>query len=217
MDPKPEPEPVEPDDHGHRAGTGAPDLSLDEQGVLLDLARRTLQDVVLLGRLPRAEAETMPPGLRRERGAFVTLTRHGALRGCIGNVLPDGPLWRSVMFNARAAATRDPRFPAVEAAELEGLQIEVSVLGEAQSLSFRSPEELLAQLRPRVDGVVLRLAAGGMATFLPQVWERIPDPARFLDTLAGKAGGAPGDWRAPGATVMIYQVASFGDAEPPAP
>jgi AmmeMemoRadiSam system protein A len=217
MNPQPETEPVAPDDHGHWAATGAPDLSRDEQAVLLDLARRTLHDVVLRGCLPRAEAETMPPGLRRERGSFVTLTRHGTLRGCIGNVLPDGPLWRSVMANARAAATRDPRFSPVAAAELEGLQIEVSVLGETQSLSFRSPAELLSQLRPAVDGVVLRLASGSMATFLPQVWERLPDRERFLDTLAGKAGGAPGDWRQPGTTVLIYQVASFGDADPPAP
>ena len=203
VDSQSEAEPVEPDDYGRRTATGAPDFSRDEQAVLLDLARRTLHDVVLLGCLPHADAETMPPGLRVDRGSFVTLTWHGALRGCIGNVLPDGPLWRSVMSNARAAAMRDPRFPPVEAAELEGLQIEVSVLGETQSLSFRSPEELLSQLRPGLDGVVLRLASGSMATFLPQVWERLPDRARFLDTLAGKAGGAPGDWREPGTTVMI--------------
>ena len=76
---------------------------------------------------------------------------------------------------------------------------------------------MLSQLRPGVDGVVLRLASGSMATFLPQVWERLPDRARFLDLLAGKAGGAPGDWREPGTTVMIYQVASFGDADSPPP
>jgi AmmeMemoRadiSam system protein A len=191
-------------------------LSGDERTRLLELARRTLRDVVLTGQLPsEGELGPWPERLRAERGSFVTLTRNQALRGCIGNVLPDGPLWRSVMRNAQAAALRDYRFPPVQAAELDDLAIEISVLSATRTLAFASPEELLAKLRPDVDGVVLRIGAG-LATFLPQVWERMPDKVRFLDSLARKAGGAPGDWRKPDASVLTYEVECFSEPAPAA-
>jgi AmmeMemoRadiSam system protein A len=96
----------------------------------------------------------------------------------------------------------------VSAGEVDGLRIEVSVLSEAQRLSFSSPEDLLLKLQPGVDGVILRIG-NRMATYLPQVWEQLPDKERFLDSLAEKAGCEPSDWRKPGTNVYLYEVESF--------
>ena len=117
-----------------------------------------------------------------------------------------------MLENTRAAALRDARFSPVTADELETIEIEISVLAPPQPLAFASPAELLARLEPGRDGVVLELGAR-RATFLPQVWEKLPDKAKFLDQLALKAGGAPGDWRLPGTAVRIYQVEHFSEGD----
>ena len=130
------------------------------------------------------------PRLAQRAACFVTLTRAGALRGCLGSVRPQRPLSEDVAHNAVAAATRDTRFPPVTAAELAALRIEVSLLSEAEFLDFRDEADLLAQLRPGIDG--LHLFAGCRnAVFLPQVWEQLPTPADFLAALKHKAGLTP--------------------------
>jgi AmmeMemoRadiSam system protein B/AmmeMemoRadiSam system protein A len=173
---------------------------------LLRIARQSLRESVATGRIPgEAPAE---PGLAAPRGCFVTLTHNGALRGCIGNLAAQGPLYQAVAENARNAALDDPRFERVSPREVDGLRIEVSVLSEAQRLSFSSPDDLLLKLQPGVDGVILRIG-GRMATYLPQVWEQLPDKVRFMDSLAEKAGCEASDWRKPGTTVYLYEVESF--------
>jgi AmmeMemoRadiSam system protein A len=122
------------------------------------------------------------------------------------------PLYQAIIDNARNAAIRDPRFLPVSAREVAELEIEISVLTVPQPLAFNSPEDLLRQLRPQKDGVVLNIR-GRVATYLPQVWEQLPDKVEFLDTLAEKAGCASGDWRKPGVTVSIYQVESFTESD----
>jgi len=124
----------------------------------------------------------------------VTLTENGELRGCIGHILPQESLYQAVEDNARNAATRDPRFPPVQPGEAGKIKIEISVLTEPQPLRFSSPEDLLNKLKPDEDGVVLQIGSRG-ATFLPQVWEQIPDKVEFLNHLSEKAGCAPNDWR----------------------
>jgi AmmeMemoRadiSam system protein A len=117
------------------------------------------------------------------------------------------------MNNACGAAFRDSRFPPVEDEEMPELQIEVSVLTLPTPLDVSSPQELLHKLRPHVDGVVLKLE-GRTATFLPQVWEMVPDAARFMDELARKARLPVSAWRQPDAVVLTYQVESFEEAQP---
>ena len=135
----------------------------------------------------------------------MTLTKRGDLRGCIGNILPQGPLYQAVIENARNAARRDPRFPPVTPPEVDQLEIEISVLTEPLPLFFSSPEDLLRKLHPGVDGVVLQIG-NRSATYLPQVWEQIPDKVDFLNNLAEKAGCESSAWREPGVSVFIYHV-----------
>jgi len=92
------------------------------------------------------------------------------------------------------------------------LELEISVLTEPQALAFSSPEDLLARLRPLEDGVVLQVGERS-ATYLPQVWEHLPDRVKFLDSLARKAGGEPGDWRGPNVRVLTYTAEVFGEGE----
>jgi AmmeMemoRadiSam system protein A len=190
----------------------AAQFSADERQQLLVLARRALEDVVRNGKLPEPDIKNFPPAFALPRGCFVTLTKRGELRGCIGNIIPRQPLCQAIMENARAAALNDSRFEPVRPAELGDLEIEVSVLTEPKSLSFTSPDDLLSKLRPNRDGVILKIGFQS-ATFLPQVWEKIPDKVTFLNHLAQKAGCAGSAWRESGTKVDIYQVEAFGEAK----
>jgi len=186
-------------------------FSSPERQLLLQLARQTLASVVTNGSAPTPSRESLPPKVAEARGCFVTLTRHGDLRGCIGNIIAQGPLYQALIDNARSAALHDPRFRPVQAGEVPGLQIEVSVLTVPQPLAFGSPEELLAKLQPYEDGVVLRIGDAG-ATFLPQVWAQLPDKVEFLNHLSAKAGRAPSDWRGKDTTVSVYHVEAFEES-----
>lgn len=187
-----------------------PRFSATERAQLLALARRTLTEVVTTGAYRPAAAAEVPVGARAPAACFVTLKKHGALRGCIGNIFARKPLAEAVQENTDHAARRDFRFEPVQPDELGLIQIEISVLSEPQPLPFDSPADLLAKLRPHRDGVVLQLG-DRRATFLPQVWEQIPAPEKFLNGLAEKAGGAPGDWRQPDTAVWTYEVEAFAE------
>jgi AmmeMemoRadiSam system protein A len=145
--------------------------------------------------------------LRESRATFVTLRLDGELRGCIGTIDARRPLGEDVAANARAAAYRDPRFPPVGDAERAALEIEVSVLSPRMPLAAASEAEALAQLRPGVDGVYFQYGSAS-ATFLPQVWENIPDPRDFLDALRHKAGLPAGFWH-PDVRLSRYTVEKF--------
>jgi AmmeMemoRadiSam system protein A len=183
-----------------------------EREQLLALARQAVKEAVAPGRSPLADTNNWPAKFRDLRGCFVTLTEAGALRGCIGHIFPQESLYRAIQDNARSAALEDPRFRPVQPGELNQVEIEISVLTEPKPLPFTSPEDLLAKLQPGKDGVVLKLDGRG-ATYLPQVWEQLPDKVEFLNHLSEKAGCAPGDWRKPGTTVLIYHVEAFKESE----
>lgn len=133
------------------------------------------------------EAPREHPALDAPGACFVTLTRHGALRGCIGQLEATRSLRRDVMENARAAAFRDPRFAPLTPAEWVGLVVEVSVLGEARYHACPRIENALALIEPGQDGVILS-AGAKRATFLPQVWAQLPQAREFLAQLQQKAG-----------------------------
>lgn len=142
------------------------------------------------------------------RGTFVTLTKNNQLRGCIGNLQPDKTLKEGVQENAVNAAFNDPRFPALSKEELDQVDIEVSLLTEPQPLAYKDADDLLAKLRPKVDGVIIRKGMHN-STFLPQVWEQLPDKQLFLTHLCLKAG-LPGDeWKKGDLEVLTYQVQYF--------
>ena len=183
-------------------------LTSDEKQTLLRLARQALEMGVRGGKLPPLDMETLTPRLRAAGASFVTLTERGNLRGCIGALEPYQPLAEDVREHAVAAALNDYRFPPVQTAELNGIQLEVSRLTAPVPLEYAGPEDLLAKLRPGVDGVVLRDGVR-RATFLPQVWEKIPDAADFLDNLCYKMGANADLWRRKHLGVQVYKVEEF--------
>jgi uncharacterized protein len=175
---------------------------------LLELARRSIAESVEGGPGPRLELASLPEELRAEGACFVTLTRHGDLRGCIGSLEARQPLAEDVCEHAVDAALHDFRFHPVSRAELESIHIEISVLTKAAPLQYASPEDLLQKLRPGVDGVILAHGAR-RATFLPQVWEQLPEAPIFLSQLCEKMGAEPDLWRRGHLHVFIYQVECF--------
>jgi len=162
----------------------------DGGGVLTTLARSAIAAGLGLGAMRPTDS---PAWLREPGAAFVTLTRGGRLRGCIGSLVAHRPLGEDVASNARAAAFEDPRFPWMRAGELGAVAIEVSILGVPEPMAFDDRADALARLRPGVDGVILT-AGHHRATFLPQVWEELPDPEEFIAHLLAKAGLPPSYW-----------------------
>ncbi len=186
-------------------------LTLDEQKTLLRMARDAMECGVRGEKLPPLDESSLTPHLRENGASFVTLTIHGQLRGCIGALEPYQPLAEDVREHAVAAALEDPRFPSVSERELKGIQIEVSRLTRPVPLEYKDAQDLLSKLRRHVDGVILR-DGFRRATFLPQVWEKIPDPAEFLDNLCYKMGAGPSLWRTQHLDVLIYQVQEFHES-----
>jgi AmmeMemoRadiSam system protein A len=157
--------------------------------ILLKLARGAIADA-----LGEPEAEVEHADWLREPGAtFVTLTRHSELRGCIGSLVAERPLREDVTGNARAAAFRDPRFAPLTRTDYREIAVEVSLLSAMTPIEFESEEHLLTQLRPGVDGLVLE-HGWQRGTFLPQVWDQLPEPRAFLGHLNHTAGLAADFW-----------------------
>jgi MEMO1 family protein len=155
---------------------------------LIDLARRSIGFGLDTGQPPVVAADgDLAPRLAAPGAAFVTLHRHGALRGCIGSAVATRPLIEDVAEHAFNAAFRDWRFPRLDWLELAGLSLSVSVLTPPEPMRFDGEAHLLAQLRPGVDGLIIE-DLGRSALFLPSVWEELPDRRRFLMTLKLKAG-----------------------------
>lgn len=186
----------------------AESLTDEEKVLLLNLARQALTEGVGGTPLQPLELDKLPEALRQPGATFVTLTRHGELRGCVGTLEAYQPLAEDVREHALAAALADYRFPPVTPGEVPELEIEVSRLTQPKPMEYRDWEDLLKRLRPGVDGVILR-DGPRRATFLPQVWEKLPDAAQFLDHLCAKMGAEPGIWRYKKMKVFTYQVEDF--------
>ncbi len=148
--------------------------------------------------------ETAHAALARPGATFVTLTQHGQLRGCIGSLEAWRPLEEDVRANARAAAFRDPRFAPLDEEEFAGTRVEVSLLTPAVPMSFTDEADALRQLRPHIDGVILEYGLH-RGTFLPQVWESLPEPRLFMAHLKQKAGLRQDFW-SPDIKISRYEV-----------
>ena len=185
----------------------------EEQGqVLVKLARHTIMEK--LGRKGSAsESGTDISALKDKSfqshcGTFVTLKLKGNLRGCIGNLTSAETIWDGIIRNAVNAAFHDPRFSPLTEKELDQTEIEVSILSEPCPLEYRNGEELTQKLRVNVDGVIIRKGHAS-ATFLPQVWQQLPQPEEFLSHLCMKAGLPANAWKDPELEVLTYQVQYF--------
>jgi AmmeMemoRadiSam system protein A len=157
--------------------------------VLIGIARGAIAEALGEARAPVPQEDWL-----NEWGAtFVTLTQCGELRGCIGSLQAHRPLGEDVHHNALAAAFRDPRFMPLARRELEVTECEISLLSPAEAMVFCGEEDALCQLRPGVDGVILECGRY-RSTFLPQVWEQLPQPHQFMAHLKRKAGLPEGYW-----------------------
>ena len=162
----------------------------EEGALLLRLAGESIRHSLDFHRPLRIELEKIPFKLQEIRAAFVTLKRDGKLRGCIGTIEARRPLAEEVSASARSAAFSDPRFAPLKKEELQNLEIKISVLTQPVPIDCKSEAELFRLLRPGQDGLLIE-ADQKKATFLPEVWETLPDPAEFLAQLKLKAGLDP--------------------------
>lgn len=180
----------------------------DKQGHdLLMLAREAIS--ARLGRKIERKLEE-DEALHEQRGTFVTLKKAGDLRGCIGNIEPIRSILNGVCENAISAAFHDHRFSPLTVEELGEIHISISILTEARDLQYTDAKDLCRKIRPGIDGVILRFGRAS-STFLPQVWEQLPDVEQFLSQLCIKAGVSKECWRREKVEIQVYQVQSFAE------
>lgn len=148
------------------------------------------------------------PALLENRGTFVTLKLNSQLRGCIGNIDPVRSICDGISDNAVSAAFGDHRFSPLTEEEFDQVDISISILSKARKLSYSDGDDLIKKLHPHRDGVILRQGKAG-ATFLPQVWEQLPNAELFLSQLCHKAGLTANCWKAGEVEILVYQVQNF--------
>jgi len=159
-----------------------------DKGILLRIAKDAImEELTGLSLIDRQKLLVAYPWLREMGAVFVTLNQRGQLRGCIGSIIAHRALLDDLIANAKAAAFNDLRFPPLQEEELSSLEIEISLLSTPQPLHYRDKEDLKHKIRPGIDGVILQQGAY-QATYLPSVWEQLPEFEVFFATLCQKAG-----------------------------
>jgi len=160
---------------------------------LLQMVKKSIEFGLINHSVLPIDINEFPPVFREQRATFVTLHLQGELRGCIGTLKAHQPFIVDLVKNAFSAAFNDPRFPALTEREFRQLHYHVSIISEPTSMKFTSEDDLLSQLKPGIDGLILTegLSCG---TFLPSVWEQLPDKVLFLNHLKQKAGFALNYW-----------------------
>ena len=186
-------------------------LDPTQRTALIEVARRSIEHGLSNGRPLDLNLSDYPTSLQVVRASFVTLRRHGRLRGCIGHLEALQALVIDVAENAFAAAFSDPRFKPLTQRQWPKVRLHLSILTPPQLLNCRDQTDLLGQLRPGEDGLILQEDAQ-RGTFLPAVWESLPDPIDFLTELKRKAGLAPNHW-SDQLQVYRYRADTFGEAE----
>ena len=187
-------------------------LSKEEREYLLVLARETMSDAVSGKQKKETDPSRIPDKLKEKGASFVTLTVEGDLRGCIGTLEAYQPLYRDVQDHAVQAALEDYRFPPVTKEELPLISIEISRLTPPVPLVYSQPMDLPGLLHRHTDGVILK-DGFRRATFLPQVWDQLPDAPMFLSHLCQKMGCAPDFWKHKVLQVSIYHVEEFSEKD----
>lgn len=186
-------------------------LAPEQRATLLDVARRSIETGLRTGRPYVVTPSEYHRDLKAVRASFVTLQIDGQLRGCIGHLEAVQPLVVDVAENAFAAAFRDPRFTPLREDEWPNVKIHLSILTPPEPMSFSDEGDLIAQIRPYEDGLIIQ-DGPNRGTFLPSVWESLPDPRDFLAHLKSKAGLAANHW-SDQTEVYRYHTESFGEGE----
>jgi AmmeMemoRadiSam system protein A len=186
----------------------------EEHGkILIRLARQVIEEnLELEASDPVSDDELATPELQEHKPLFVTLNKNGQLRGCIGCLVATESIIEGIKRHTINAAFFDQRFSPLNVDELPDVKINISLLTDAQPLEYQDGEDLAKKLRPGIDGVIVRDASLGAATFLPQVWEQLPNVNQFLNHLCGKAGMPEDAWHTRHPEVQTYQVQYFTEA-----
>jgi uncharacterized protein len=185
-------------------------INNEDRQILLEIARRSMEASSRKRTLPQIRLADYSQKLQANGASFVTLTVQGSLRGCIGALEAYQPLIQDVVDHAAAAATEDYRFKPVSPSEIQMIAIEISVLTQPRKMTYISVEDMLEQLTPNEDGVILK--DGRLrATFLPQVWDQLPIKEEFLSHLCSKMGAPANTWKIKNLEVFTYQVEEFHD------
>ncbi len=180
-------------------------LTDKDKNILFELARNA---IIKKSRNIDTSKYQISDNLLEKRGCFVTLNLNNELRGCIGYIMPTKALYQAVIDNAYNAAYQDPRFFPVSEKEIKNLKIEISILTVPEKLNYSAKDELLKKLIPEKDGVIIN-KNGRSATFLPQVWEQLPEKELFLEHLCQKAGLSSNAWKNGDLEVLIYRAFVF--------
>lgn len=184
-------------------------LTAEQQQQLLQMARDSIAHGLQSGSALQPDPAALDDVLKSSAACFVTLTLQNNLRGCIGHLQAVLPLYQDVCDNAFAAAFRDPRFPALQEKELVDIRLEISILTPAEAMHFKHEADLLRQLKPGIDGLILE-DGSHRGTFLPSVWEALPDRQDFLKQLKRKAGLPAGHW-SDSLQVSRYETMAFSE------
>lgn len=186
-------------------------LTQEEKRFLLHLARRTIEHFFKTSEKLELKPHGVPSQKLIENGAcFVTLYINGSLRGCIGTLESKRPLVFDVIENALAAAFGDPRFYPLKTGELQKIKITISVLTKPEKLPVKNPEELLEKLVPLKHGLIIKQGFH-RSTYLPAVWEQIPDKIKFVSELCQKAGLLPDAWKDSSTEFFTYEVEELSE------
>ncbi len=191
--------------------TSLDQISEEEGKALVYLARKAIKEYLRDGII--IDLKDVPYENWKKKGAsFVTLENRytGQLRGCIGSILPVQPLYKDVIRNAIAAATQDPRFPPVTYEELPDIRVKVSVLSFPEPLPYKDPQDLLNKIEPFKDGLILKYG-NNQGTFLPDVWEELPDKVQFMSHLCLKAGLPQDCWLTLPVEIYRYRTKVFSE------
>lgn len=188
-----------------------------DKNFMLNLSRETMYWYLEDKSIPDVKDKYLTPGLLQKKAVFVTLKdKNGNLRGCMGMFEPvETPLYKNIIDRTKASLAEDPRFVnhRITYDELNSILIEISILSKPEDLEFSSPEDLLSRLRPNIEGVVLSTPYG-TSTYLPQVWEQLPNKEDFLSNLCEKQGAPPDCWKAKDVKVAIYTATHFAEEIP---
>jgi AmmeMemoRadiSam system protein B/AmmeMemoRadiSam system protein A len=182
----------------------------DQKQFLLELARESAEKYLKTNKTLEINEKDVPENLKIKKACFVTFTEDNQLRGCIGHIVPQMPLYQCVIENAINAATKDTRFSPVNYSEMKKIKIDVSVLSIPSLLQHNSSEELLSKLKPKVHGVILKRGTD-QSTFLPSVWEFIPDKQEFLANLCMKGNMEAECWKDMKTEVYVYTAEDFSE------
>ena len=181
----------------------------DQEGkYLLGVARKTIERELFIDKAVIQEDEFYSTIFSEKRGTFVTITINDDLRGCIGHIIPQETLLEGIKENAINAAFKDPRFSPLSKREWDDIKVEISILTDPIILKYSDADDLLKKIRPNVDGVIIKKGYY-QATFLPQVWEQLPDIREFFTHLCLKAGMDGDEWKKGKLEVYTYQVQAF--------